>query len=321
MSTQSVIIAGVGHSVPQRVLKNEDFVARGIDTSDEWIRTRTGIRERRLAEPHETTVSFAVSAARAAIKNAKIDAKEIELIIVATLTSDRLMPNTACMVSRELGLESAVAVDQSAACSGFVYGISTAEALMKARGYKTALVIGADRLSSITDWTDRTTCILFGDGAGAAILRTTDEPGVGIIDAILGADGRAGELLTLSRGGTIVMNGKEVFKLAVTVMGNSAQKLLERNCLKKEDINLVIPHQANNRIIEAISDRIKVPMERFFVNLDKYGNTSAASIPIALSEAVATGRLKHGDWLLLVAFGGGLTWGAVLVKWTQEIKF
>lgn len=312
---QSVIIAGVGKCVPQKVLKNSDFLAMGIDTSDEWIRTRTGISERRVAGLGDTTVGMALNAAKIAISNAKIENKEIELIIVATLTPDRPMPSTACVLQRELGLEGVPSIDLSAACSGFIYSLNTAEALMKSRGYKTALVIGCERLSSITDWADRGTCILFGDGAGAAILKASDEPKVGLVDAVLGADGKAGELLTLVHGGKIVMNGKEVFKLAVNVMGNSAQKLLERNNLTPDNIALVIPHQANNRIIEAISTRVKVPMERIFVNLDRYGNTSAASIPIALSEAVEAGRLKSGDWLILVAFGGGLTWGACLIKW------
>lgn len=311
----SVIIAGVGHHMPERVLKNGDFVAKGIDTSDEWIRTRTGICERRICGPEETMLGLAVSAAKNAIQNAKINPKSIELVLVATMTADRVMPSSACMVAKDLGLEGVPVFDLAAACSGFVYGIATAEALMKSRGYKTALIIGAEKLSTAVDWTDRTTCILFGDGAGAAVLKLTDEPKTGIMDVILGADGKASELLTLPRSGTVAMNGKEIFKLAVTVMGESAARLLERNGLTKEDVSLVIPHQANSRIIEAISERIKVPMERFFVNVDRYGNTSAASIPIALSEAQASGRLKRGDTVLLVAFGGGLTWGAALVKW------
>lgn len=311
----SVTIAGVGHAVPEKVLKNEDFPAMGVDTSDEWIRTRTGIRERRIAAKDQTTTGFAAQAARNAAQNAKIDLKEVELIIVATLTPDRPMPSAACAVQKELCLGGVPAFDVSAACSGFIYGLNVAEGLMRARGYKCALVIGAERLSSITDWTDRTTCVLFGDGAGAAILKASDEPHTGLVDSLIGADGSLGDNLTLERNGLIEMNGKEIFKSAVTVMGDSVIKLLERNKLSKNDLALVIPHQANNRIIEAISERIKVPMDHFFVNVEKYGNTSAASIPLALSEAVAAGRLKKGDWLLLVAFGGGLTWGAMLIKW------
>lgn len=311
---QPVVLAGIGHSVPSKVLRNDDFPAMGIDTSDEWIRTRTGIRERHIADEHTTAVTLAVDAARNALENSKIDPKEVELIIVACITPPAVMPSVACEVQKALGLPGIVAFDVLAACSGFIYGLGVAEAMMKARGCKTALVIGSEKLSSVVDWKDRNTCVLFGDGAGAAVLRLGGT-GAQLVDSVMGADGAHGALLQLPRGGVVAMNGKEVFKLAVTVMGDSAQKLIERNKLTKDDLALVIPHQANNRIIEAIADRIKVPMERFFVNVDRYGNTSAASIPIALSEAVEQNRLKKGDWLLLVAFGGGLTWGAALVRW------
>lgn len=311
---QPVVLAGIGHSVPSKVLKNDDFPAMGIDTSDEWIRTRTGIRERHIADENTTAVHLAIEAARNALENSKIDPKEVELIIVACITPPAVMPSVACEVQKALGLPGIVAFDVLAACSGFIYGLGVAEAMMKARGLKTALVIGSEKLSSVVDWKDRNTCVLFGDGAGAAVLKLNGT-GPQLVDSVIGADGAHGALLQLPRGGVVAMNGKEVFKLAVTVMGDSAQKLIERNKLTKDDLALVIPHQANNRIIEAIADRIKVPMERFFVNVDRYGNTSAASIPIALSEAVEQNRLKKGDWLLLVAFGGGLTWGAALVRW------
>jgi len=316
---QSVIIAGVGHSVPKKVLKNEDFPAMGIDTSDEWIRTRTGIVTRHIGEAHDTTITLGTAAARMAIENAKIDPKSIELIIVATITSEQTMPSAACLIQKELGVEGGIAFDLIAACSGFLYSLSNAEALMKLKGIKTALIIGVEKLSTVVDWKDRNTCVLFGDGAGAAVLRLIETPDTnaktGLIDSIMGANGAHAELLSLPRHGVVAMNGKEVFKHAVTAMGDSCIKLLERQGLTQNDLALVIPHQANNRIIEAIADRIKVPMEKIFVNVDKYGNTSAASIPIALSEAVAQGRLKRGDWVLFVAFGGGLTWGANLIKW------
>ncbi len=311
----STVIIGVGSYAPPTLLKNEDFLAKGIDTTDEWIRSRTGIRERHITDGSESTTDLATNAARAAIANAGIETSSIELIVVATLTPERPMPSAACAIQQRLGLPGVPAMDVAAACSGFIYGLSVADGLMRARGYKTVLVIGADILSSITNWADRSTCVLFGDGAGAVILKASEEEHRGITDIVLGADGNASELLTLERGGTIFMNGKEVFKLAVTVMGNVAQSLLERNQITKDDLALVIPHQANNRIIEAIASKIDVPIERFHVNVERYGNTSAASIPIALAEAVAAGRLKRNDWLLLVAFGGGLTWGGALIRW------
>jgi 3-oxoacyl-[acyl-carrier-protein] synthase III len=311
----SVKIAGVGHAVPQKILKNDDFVAMGIDTSDEWIRTRTGIRERRIASEGESLVTLGSEAIKNAARDAHIDLKEVELIVVATLTPDRPMPSAGCALQKELGLAGIPAFDVYAACSGFIYGLNIAEGLMRARGYKCAVVVGAERLSSVTDWTDRTTCVLFGDGAGAAVLRASDEPKTGIIDSLIGADGALGENLILDHGGKIRMKGKEIYKSAVTAMVDGFIKLLERNKLTPEDIKLVIPHQANSRIIEGVSERIGVPMERFFVNVDKYGNTSAASIPLALSEASQARQPKKGDYLILVAFGGGLTWGASLIRW------
>ena len=312
---QSVIIAGVGHSVPDKILRNEDFAAMGIDTSDEWIRTRTGIRERHIGGEKDTTGTMAAAAARQAIERSKIDPQSIDLIICASITAESVMPSAACVLQKELGLKALIAFDLLAACSGFLYALTNAEALMKAKGLKTALVVGVEKLSTVVDWKDRATCVLFGDGAGAAVLQLIEEPKVGLVDSVLGANGELSHLLCLPRHGIVAMSGKEVFKHAVTVMGDSCEELLARNHLAKEDIKLVIPHQANNRIIEAIADRIKVPMEKIFVNVDRYGNTSAASIPIALSEAVAESRLQRGDWLLLVAFGGGLTWAANLIKW------
>ncbi len=312
---QSIVIAGMGHAVPEKILKNEDFVKMGVDTSDEWIRTRTGIHERHIAEKGETLLQLSKKASLIALKNARVDPKEVELIVFATLTPDMPMPSMACLLGDELGMNGCGALDVSAACSGFIYGLSVAEGLMRARGYRTAMVVGGEKLSAATDWTDRNTCVLFGDGVGVAVLKAIDEPGFGITDALLGADGSAKDLLKLEHGGFIQMNGKEVFKIAVKAMGEGCEALLKRNSLAKENIALLIPHQANNRIIEAIAERLKIPMERFFVNVSRYGNTSSASIPIALSEALSAGRLKRGDKLVLVAFGGGLTWGAMLLKW------
>lgn len=312
---QSIVVSGVGLYAPQRIFKNEDFASIGIETSDEWIRTRTGIGERRLAAEGENVLEMATQAAKKALANSGKRPEEIDLIVVGTFTSTDNMPATACVLGARLGIV-ATAFDIQAACSGFIYSMSTARALMKANGYKNALIIGAEKLSDYTDWADRTTCVLFGDGAGAAVLSASDEEGVGIVDTEIGADGKLNELLNLTDKRKIAMNGKEVFKHAVTVMASCARNVLERNNLKKEEIKLVIPHQANNRIIKAISDRLDISMDNFFVDVDRYGNTSAASIPIALAEAVEHGKLQKGDWLLLVAFGGGLTWGSALIKWT-----
>lgn len=326
---QSVIIKGVGAYAPPKVVTNDDL-SKLVETSDEWIRTRTGIRERRIAAENETTSDMAAKAAAEAIENAGIAPVDVDLVIVATVTPDMPFPNTACFVQAKLGLRKVPAFDVEAACSGFLYALDVAEGMLRSGRYKNALVIGAEKLSSITNWQDRTTCVLFGDGAGAVVLSTVDEPGVGILDTMLGADGSETGILCVPGGGSaspstvetierslhyIQMQGNQVFKIAVRVMCNSAMEILTKSGYTADDVSLVIPHQANNRIIEALAQRLEIGLERFKINLDRYGNTSAASIPIALAEAHRNGRLKKGDLVLMVAFGGGLTWAAALIKW------
>lgn len=326
---QSVIIKGVGSYAPPKVVTNDDL-SKLVETSDEWIRTRTGIRERRIAAENETTSDMASKAAADAIENAGITADEVDLVIVATVTPDMPFPNTACFVQAKLGLRKVPAFDVEAACSGFLYALDVAEGMVRSGRYRNALVIGAEKLSSITNWQDRTTCVLFGDGAGAVVLSAVEDPGVGILDTMLGADGSETGILCVPGGGSaspstvetierslhyIHMQGNQVFKIAVRVMCNSALEILTKSGYTADDVTLVIPHQANNRIIEALAQRLEIGLERFTINLDRYGNTSAASIPIALAEAHRNGRLKKGDLVLMVAFGGGLTWAAALIKW------
>jgi 3-oxoacyl-[acyl-carrier-protein] synthase-3 len=325
---RSVSIVGTGAYLPERILSNADL-EKLVDTSDEWIMTRTGIRERRLAAADEFTSDLAANAARAAMQSAGIAPEEIDLIIVATVTPDMFFPATACFVQQKIGAKNAACFDLSAACSGFLYGIEVAQQFITSHTYDTVLVIGADKLSTIVDWTDRNTCVLFGDGAGAAILRNR-AGSHGVIATYMGADGGYSEILNIPGGGcrhpmtpenyakrmnTIQMNGKETYKQAVTAMLTAAHKALEQAGLRAEDIACVIPHQANLRIIEAVSDRLGIPLERFLVNLDRYGNTSAAAVAIALDEANRTGRIRVGDYVLLVVFGGGLTWASSVVQW------
>lgn len=329
---KSVVISGVGAYAPRRVMTNEDL-SRIVETSDEWIRSRTGIRERRIAEAQERTSDMAAKAAKAAIDNAGLQPTDIDLIIVGTVTPDMPFPNTACFVQQKLGLRKVPAFDVEAACSGFIYTMDIARSLMVMHGYRHALIIGAEKLSGITNWDDRTTCVLFGDGAGAAVLSLSDAPDVGVLHTLLGADGSATDILCVvpgtapNRAGAatveaierslnhIHMQGREVFKHAVRVMCQSAIDIVAQAGITAEDISVVIPHQANHRIIEALAQRLEIGLERFVVNLDRYGNTSAASIPIALEEAVRGGRIAAGDYVLMVAFGGGLTWAAALLKW------
>jgi 3-oxoacyl-[acyl-carrier-protein] synthase-3 len=330
MPTRSTVILGTGSYAPERILTNED-VAKMVDTSDEWIRARSGIRERRIAGPGQATSDLAVLAARRALEDAGVQASEIDLLIVATITPDLPMPATACFVQHKLGIPSTAACfDLNAACSGFIYGLDTACALVGSGRYRRALVIGAEKLSSIVDWQDRGTCMLFGDGAGAAVIGKDDKAGIGLIGTKLGALGEDTDLLYIPAGGSSVptsaetvargdhfikMKGKEVFKLAVRVMEEAARDILEQHGLAAHQIGLVIPHQANLRIIDAIAQYLELPVERFFVNVDRYGNTSAASIPIALDEARKAGRIREGDLTLLVAFGAGLTYGSALIRW------
>ena len=330
MSQRSTVILGTGSYAPARVLSNAEL-AQTIDSSDEWIHTRSGIRERRIAAPGEMTSDMAVIAARNALEDAKLTAADIDLLIVATITPDLPMPAAACIIQHKLGLPTATACfDLNAACSGFIYAFDTACAMLSSGRYRKALVIGVEKLSSIVDWQDRTTCVLFGDGAGAVVVGLSDQPGVGLIGTKLGAYGESVDLLYIPAGGSsrpasgtsvsagdhfIKMKGKEVFKMAVRAMEESARDILEQHGLTATQIGLVIPHQANLRIIEAIAQYLELPMDRFFVNVDRYGNTSAASIPIALDEARRSGRIRAGDITLLVAFGAGLTYGSALIRW------
>jgi 3-oxoacyl-[acyl-carrier-protein] synthase-3 len=330
MPAFSTVILGTGSYAPERILTNEDL-AKMVDTSDEWIVARSGIRERRIAAADQATSDMAVLAAQKALEDAGVAASEIDLLVVATVTPDLPMPSTACFVQHKLGIPTTAACfDVNAACSGFIYGLDTACAMVGSGRYRKALVIGAEKLSSIVDWQDRGTCMLFGDGAGAAVIGASERPGIGLIGTKLGALGEDTDLLCIPAGGSrtpttaetiargehfIKMKGKEVFKLAVRVMEEAARDILEQHGLAATQIGLVIPHQANLRIIDAIAQYLELPVERFFVNVDRYGNTSAASIPIALDEARKAGRIKPGDLTLLVAFGAGLTYGSALIRW------
>ncbi len=306
-------IEGLGIYLPPKVLTNFDL-EKMVETSDEWITTRTGIKERRIAE-NETVVDLAVKAAEEAIKNAAIDKDEIELLILATLSPQLGFPSTACLVQERLGLpHSAVSFDISAACSGFLYALDVADAYLKSGKKKTVLIVGAEKLSSIVDWSDRSTCVLFGDGAGAAVLRYDENSESDLLSSKLYTKGEAWKILYRENCGYLKMEGRKVFKEAVSGMADASLKAIKEAGLKPEDIDLIVPHQANLRIIKALAEKLKVPMEKVFVNVNRYGNTSAASIPIALYEALKEGKLKRGMNVLLTAMGGGLTWGAAVLK-------
>jgi 3-oxoacyl-[acyl-carrier-protein] synthase-3 len=321
-------VAGVGSYVPSRILSNADL-EKMVETTDEWIFTRTGIRERRIAAEGEFTSDMATFAARRAMEMAGVTAEQIDLIIVATITPDMPFPNTACLVQRKLGAKRAAAFDVEAACSGFIYALEIGQQFITSRTYDTVLVIGAEKLSTIVDWTDRNTCVLFGDGAGAAVLQNR-ENSHGLLTAVMGADGENADLLYMPGGGSqcpatadsvaarqhyLRMTGKETFKNAVQAMYGAAKEALRQCDLEISRIKCIIPHQANRRIIDAVGDRLGAKPEQLFVNLDRYGNTSAASVAIALDEAVTSGRLQRGDLVLIVAFGAGLTWGAAVIEW------
>jgi 3-oxoacyl-[acyl-carrier-protein] synthase-3 len=328
MSLLSASIIGTGSYVPEKVLSNADL-ERLVETNDEWIVTRTGIRQRRIAAPEQTTSDLAAEAAKAAMQNAGVAPEELDMIIVATVTPDMFFPSTACFVQTKIGAKNAVCFDVSAACSGFLFALETARQFIASGARKTVLVIGAEKLSTIVDWSDRNTCVLFGDGAGAAILR--HKPGArGVIHTHMGSDGKQSEILYIPGGAcrtpvtaenaalrlnTIKMNGKETYKQAVTAMLDAGNRVLEAGGVRAEELACIIPHQANARIIEAIADRMHLPLERFLINLDRFGNTSAAAVAIALDEASRTGRMKEGDYVLLVVFGGGLTWAGSLIQW------
>jgi 3-oxoacyl-[acyl-carrier-protein] synthase III len=326
---RTVSIVGTGSYVPERVLTNADLSAV-VDTTDEWITTRTGIKERRIAAKDEHTSDMAARAALAAMEQANVAAEDIDLILLATATPDMIFPATACFVQTKIGATNAACLDISAACAGFLFAIEIAQQFITSHTYDTVLVIGAEKLSSITNWTDRNTCVLFGDGAGAAILQHRSESTHGVISTHIGSNGQFTDILYMPGGGcrqpitaenahqnlqTIHMSGKDVYKQAVISMLDASHKALEKAGLKIEDIACVIPHQANIRIIEAITDRLKIPAEKVFINVDRYGNTSAAAVAIALDEANRSGRLKPGDYILMVVFGGGLTWASSVIEW------
>jgi len=321
-------IAGIGSYVPEKILTNAGL-EKMVETSDEWITSRTGIKERRIAAKDEFTSDMAAKAAGRAMKMAGVTAEQIDLIIVATITPDMPFPSTACLVQHKIGAKRAAAFDLEAACSGFIYGLEVAQQFIMSHTYDTVLVIGAEKLSSIVDWDDRNTCVLFGDGAGAAVLQNRPDAH-GLLTAAMGADGEKADLLFMPGGGSrcpatkesvdarlhyLRMEGKETFKNAVQAMCSAAQEVLKRCEIDITKIKCVIPHQANRRIIDAVSDRLGATPEQVFVNLHKYGNTSAASVAIALDEAVASGKVQRGDLILLVVFGAGLTWGAAVIEW------
>jgi 3-oxoacyl-[acyl-carrier-protein] synthase III len=326
--TRYAAITGWGSAVPEKVLTNADL-EKLVDTSDEWITSRTGIKERHIVSQNESTSTMAIAAARQALERANVSPWQVDLVICCTATPDFLFPSTACLIQHEIGAENAGAFDLEAACSGFIYGISVGSQFIKTGDYKTILVVAAEALSRFIDWTDRATCVLFGDGAGAVVLEASESRN-GLLSFVLGSHGVGEDLIKLPAGGArkpatpetiesrdhfIKMNGQEVYRFAVRIMGDSAVEALEKAGLSNEDISLFIPHQANLRIISSIADRLHLDPDKILIDIDKYGNTSAASIPIALCEAVEAGRVKPGDNILFVAFGAGLTSAAAIVKW------
>lgn len=309
----NVGVLGTGHYLPTEVVTNKDL-EKIVNTSDEWIRTRTGIEERRLAGEGVETSDMAFLAAKEAIKEANINIEDIDLILVATVTPDTSFPSVACKIQDKLRATNAAAMDLSAACAGFIYGMVTAEQFIKTGAYKCVLVVGAEKLSDITDWSDRNTCVLLGDGAGAVVMGEVSK-GKGILSFELGADGSGGDQLYLNEEDHLVMNGREVFKFAVKQMPESSVNVIETIGYEKEDVDYLIPHQANIRIMEAARRRLGISEDKMAVTIHKYGNNSAASIPMALSEAVKSGKITENDLIVLVGFGGGLTWGALAMKW------
>ena len=317
-------IVGVGSKLPEKVLTNADL-AKMVDTTDEWITARTGIKERRVTDYATSTSDLAIEAAKKALAKANVKPEEIDLIIVGTSTPDMLFPSTGCILQDRLGAKNAAAFDVSAACSGFNYALTVASSLIESGQYKCVLLVGADTLTKYVDFKDRITCILFGDGAGAVVLKPFED-GSGVICNHIAAEGMGGKFLTMPGGGSrdpeikkgryISMDGKEVFRFAVRALETSVKKVLEKSGHKPEDIDLLIPHQANVRIINHVIKKMQLPKEKVYVNLHKYGNTSAASVPIALDEALADGKIKKGDIVVLSGFGAGLTYGANLVKWS-----
>ena len=324
-------ILGTGFYVPEKIMTNADL-EKIVETSDEWIVERTGIKERRIAEDNQPMSDLALRAAKAALADAGVAAEDLDLIIVATLTSDRIIPSTACMIQNLLGAKHAAAFDLSAACSGFAYAASVAAQFIETGAYKKALVIGAETLSKYINWEDRNTCVLFGDGAGAAVLGQVEE-GYGILSFDLGSDGSGGDAIQIPSSGSLMpvskesidqklnlihMNGRDVFKFAVKAMGKTVKNSLAKIDMPQEKIDWLLPHQANIRIIESAAKRLSMPMDKVIVNIHKYGNMSAACIPIALAEAAAAKRFKKGDIIALSGFGAGLTWASCIIRWSKE---
>jgi 3-oxoacyl-[acyl-carrier-protein] synthase-3 len=325
---RGVGIIGIGSYVPPKVLTNADL-EKIVDTNDEWIVTRSGIRQRHIVEPGTAASDLAFEAAKKALKSASLTADDIDLIICGTITGDMPFPSTACLLQDKLGAKNAAAFDLAAGCSGWVYSLATGAQFVRTGTYEHVLVVGVDALSTCTDWTDRSTCVLFGDGAGATVLGPCDA-GEGILATYLGADGSGGEFLKIEAGGSrlptseetvrngqhfIKMEGREVFKFAVRIMGEACTKVLSMCGMTPADVDLFIPHQANVRIIDSAANRVGIPSEKVFVNVDKYGNTSGASIPLAIDEAYRAGKLKKGDTFVTVGFGAGLTWAAAVIEW------
>jgi len=321
MSDLTSKIIGVGGYLPDKIITNFDL-EKIVDTTDEWIKTRTGITKRQIAE-NQTTSDLAIEAIKDAINNANIDKNDIDLIICATTTPDLTFPSTACIIQNKLGIEkNIIAFDIQAVCCGFVYALSVANDIIKSGKIKTAIVVGAEKMSSLIDWKDRTTCVLFGDGAGAIVLQSTNEENTGIIDTELYANGNYIDMLKTSGGtstnqvaGNILMDGKAVFKHAVEKMSSSIQNIVKNNNLTLEDIDFIIPHQANYRILSMVAEKLNIQNEKFIITIDKHANTSSASIPLALNEAIKQNKIKKGDLLIFEALGAGFTWGSVLVRW------
>jgi 3-oxoacyl-[acyl-carrier-protein] synthase-3 len=325
-------ITGWGMAVPQNVLTNDDLAKR-VDTNDQWIRERTGISERHIARDDEFPSTLAVEACTRALRIANLKPTDIDLIICSTSSPEHIFPATACLIQDQLGATKAGAFDLLAACTGFIFATNMAAQAIRSGSIKNALVIGAETLSRFVDWQDRNTCILFGDGAGAFVLQASDQPG-GVLSAVMHSDGSGGDLLSLPAGGSrypateatiregkhfIHMDGREVFRFATRVMGQAAKEALELAGLRTDDVQWIIPHQANYRIIETAARYLKLPLDRFVINVDRYGNTSTASIPIAAVEALEKGLIKNGDKIVLVGFGAGLTWGALVAEWTGPL--
>ncbi len=323
-------VTGWGMALPDRILTNDEL-AQMVDTSDDWIVARTGIRQRRIASRNETTASLAARAGAAALEQAGLDPRRLDLIIVATSSPEHLFPPTACLVQDRLGAANAGAFDLSAACTGFIYAVYLAAQSIRSGSIASALVIGSETLSRMVDWEDRSTCVLFGDGAGAFVLQASERPG-GVLSCVMRSDGSGADLLSLPAGGsrlpasedtvarklhTIHMNGREIFRFATRVMAAATREAVQRSGLRLEEIDLIVPHQANLRIIESAARALRIPLSRFAINIDRYGNTSTASIPMAVCEAVQEGRIHPGDHLVLVGFGAGLTWGALTLQWVS----